>query len=228
MNVALIVLGVVLLIGAYFLYQYLTGQTATLVQNTYLRTQTAPIPITNFNSPTGVRCAYSMWLFVNAVDPTPVTRIFWISIPSAATTGGAAPTVANEPLLLALTQQSSLQVTVAGKTYTILDNFPLQKWERVDMSFDNKTLDFYLDGKLVKSFQMSVPLATPTTSVLNFGAIDAYVSGFKRQSSPMDPSTAWSVYMSGNKTFAASMVPNYGVTLALSKDAVTQKTITLF
>lgn len=227
MNVALVVLGVVFLIGAYFMYQYLTGQTAALVQNTYLRTQAAPIPITNFDSPTGVRCAYSMWLFVNAVEPTPLTRIFWISVPSTAM-GAAAATTANEPLILALTQQSELQVTAAGKTYTILENFPLQKWERIDMSFDNKTLDFYLDGKLVKSFQMSVPLATPSTAVLNFGAIDAYVSGFKRQSSPMDPSTAWSVYMSGNKTFAASMVPNYGVTLALSKDAVTQKTITLF
>lgn len=227
MNVAMIVLGVVLLIGAYFMYQYLTGQTATLVQNTYLRTQAAPIPITNYDAPTGVRCAYSMWLFVNAVEPTSLTRIFWISVPSTGPSTGPAA-AANEPLLLALTQKSELQLTVAGKMYSITENFPLQKWERIDMSFDNKTLDFYLDGKLLKSFQMSVSLATPTTASLNFGAIDAYVSGFKRQSSPIDPSSAWSTYLSGNKTFAASMVPNYGVTLALSKDSVTQKTITLF
>lgn len=228
MNVASIVFGVVLLVGAYYLYQYLTGQTSTLVQNTYLRTQAAPIPISNYSSPAGVRCAYSMWLFVNALDPTPLTRIFWISIPPSGGSVTTAATVAVEPLLLALTPQSELQATVAGKTYTIVDNFPLQKWERIDMSFDNKTFDFFLDGKLVRSFQMSAPLATPTTSILNFGAIDAYVSNFARQGSPMDPASAWSTYLSGNKTFTASLVPNYSVSVAMSKDSVVQKTVTLF
>lgn len=110
----------------------------------------------------------------------------------------------------------------------ITDNFPLQKWERIDISFDNKTMDVYLDGKLLRSFQMDESVVTTTTSVVAFGAIDAYVSGFNRTATPMDPTTSWNQYMSGNKPFMSSWMPQYGMSVELTKDSVAQKKLTLF
>ena len=37
--------------------------------------------------------------------------------------------------------------------YDITNNFPLQKWTCILVSVDNKIIDVYLDGKLVKSIE---------------------------------------------------------------------------
>lgn len=216
MDWSLILLSVVLLIVAYFIYLYLTGSATTAVQNTYMKTQMAPIPITNYSGPNSVRSAYSFWLFVNKLESL-TTTVFTLEEPSSVS-----------PLLsVAIDNSSKLQIGVGPNTYVVTDNFPLQKWERIDISFDNKTMDVYLSGKLLRSFKIPETITPSTNANIKFGAIDAYISGFKRQSSPMDPSTAWAAYMSGNKTFFGNM-PTYGVTVELTKDAVSQKRVNLF
>lgn len=215
MDWSLILLSIVLLIVAYFLYLYLTGSTKTAVQNTYMKTQMAPIPITNYSGPNSLKSAYSFWLFVNKLESL-TTTVFTLEEPSS-----------EKPLLsVTIDNSSKLQIGVGENTYIVTENFPLQKWERIDISFDNNTMDVYLSGKLLRSFKLSNRLSASTNANIKFGAIDAYISGFKRQSSPMDPSTAWSAYMSGNQTFAGSM-PTYGVTVELTKDSVSQKRVNL-
>ena len=226
-NVALIAIGIMLLVGSYFMYQYLIGNAQSLSKNTYLKTSAAPIPLTNFTSPTGTRCAYSMWLFVNSLSATKAEpmHVFWVGTPDASPLSATT----NPPAFkMCITSESHLQVFVKNKMYMITDNFPLQKWERIDISFDNKTMDVYLDGKLLRSFQMDESVVTTTTSVVAFGAIDAYVSGFNRTATPMDPTTSWNQYMSGNKPFMSSWMPQYGMSVELTKDSVAQKKLTLF
>lgn len=219
MDWSLILLSIVLLIVAYFLYLYLTGSANTAVQNTYMKTQLAPIPITNYNSPTSNQCAYSFWLFVNKLESV-TTTVFTLEEPSSVTP-------LPPPLLSMMIDSSSkMQIGVGANTYVVTESFPLQKWERIDISFDNHTMDVYLSGKLLRSFKLPKSVTPTTNANIKFGAIDAYISGFKRQSSPMDPSTAWSAYISGNQSFVGSM-PKYGVTVELTKDAVSQKRVSL-
>lgn len=224
MNWSLVLLGVVLLVLAYFMYQWLTGSISTAVQNTYMKTQLAPIPITNYSGPTSVRCAYSFWIFINKLNSNTNTTIFTLDEKPSGT-----GTTSTPPLLSVYIDSSAkLQIAVGADVYQVTDSFPLQKWERIDISFDNTTMDVYLSGKLLRSFKIKANLATTTGASINFGAIDAYISGFGRQSSPMDPSKAWSNYMSGNRSFAGAMIPSYGVTVELTKDSVSQKKMTLF
>jgi hypothetical protein len=216
MDWSLILLSIVLLIVAYFMYLYLTGSANTAVQNTYMKTQLAPIPITNYSSPNSNQSAYSFWLFVNKLESN-TTTVFTLEEPSSAT----------PPLLsMVIDSSSKLQIGFGPNTYVVTENFPLQKWERIDISFDNNTMDVYLSGKLLRSFKLPNKLTPSTNANIKFGAIDAYISGFKRQSSAMDPSTAWSAYLAGNQSFVGSM-PTYGVTVELTKDAVSQKRVNL-
>jgi hypothetical protein len=218
MNLTMIVLGVVLLLVAYFLYQYLMGNTSVAVQNTYLKNGTAPIPMTNYTDPGSKRSSYSFWLFVNNVNASGNTEIFTIANPAAS----------KVQLKLYLTPDTTLQLMVGATTYQVTSNFPLQKWERIDISFDNKTMDVYLDGKLLKSYQLNANVSVPTNNILTFGAINAYISGFGRKSSPMTPPTAWSAYISGNRPFTDSVMPKYGLSVELTKDSVSQKKMSLF
>ena len=47
-----------------------------------------------------------------------------------------------------------------GDTYSntieVVNNFPLQKWVYILISYDNNICDIYLDGKMVKSVQLSI------------------------------------------------------------------------
>jgi hypothetical protein len=223
MNWSLVLLGIVLLIFAYFTYQWLTGSVTTAVQNTYMKTQLAPIPITNYSGPTSERCAYSFWIFINKLSSSGNTTLFTLDEPTSGTT-------TNTPSLLSvyIDNSANLKIALGADVYQVTDSFPLQKWERIDISFDNTTMDVYLSGKLLRSFKINANLRSTTRASINFGAIDAYISGFGRQSSPMDPSKSWSNYMAGNKTFAGAMIPSYGVTVELTKDSVSQKKMTLF
>lgn len=218
MNWSLVLLGVVLLVLAYFMYQWLTGSITSAVQNTYMKTQLAPIPITNYSGPTSARCAYSFWIFINKLSSGDTT-IFTLDEKA-----GTPPSL----LSVYVDSSSSLKIGVGADVYKVTDSFPLQKWERIDISFDNTTMDVYLSGKLLRSFKLKANLASTTGASINFGAIDAYISGFGRQSSPMDPSKSWSNYMAGNQSFAGAMIPSYGVSIELTKDSVSQKKMTLF
>lgn len=217
-SVSLIVLGVVLLVGSYTLYQYLLGNSASLVQNTYLKTQAAPIPMTNYAASTSARSSYGFWIFVNKLESTTDTKLFWIADPSST----------SSLLEVSITNNAELGVKVADKLYSVTENFPLQKWERIDLSFDNKVMDVYLDGKLLRSVQMPTNFTTLTTSQIYFGQIDAYVSGFGRKPTPANPADVYSGYMSGNKPFSYSWMPQYGMSVELTKDSVAQKKLTLF
>jgi len=218
-SVAMIALGIVILIGAYFVYKYLIGSSSNLSQNTYLKTGTPAIPLTNFASPTGTRYAYSLWLFVNNLSGATENTVFLVG-------NGA-----TEDIKLVISDKADLKVHIKDKKdkpYLIMENFPLQKWERVDLSIDNRVMDVYIDGKLLRSFMLDAAVGSSSNATVTFGAFDAYVSGFARTPTPMDPSTSWTNYMSGNKPFMSSWMPQYGMSVELTKDSVAQKKMTLF
>lgn len=215
--IAWILFGVLLLVVGYFVYTYFTGGADSMVQKTYLKTQAADIPLSNYASPNSVRCAYSFWLFVNRLDAVDVA-IITVASPSA-----TAPELA-----VRLTPEAKMVVDVGGSSYQAVEDFPLQKWSRIDLSFDNNVHDIFMDGRLYRSFKMGTSLNTTSTSIIKFGMLDAYLAGFARQSSPMDPSSAWSNYISGNRSLSVGTMPSYGVDVMLTKNNEPQKRVTLF
>ena len=117
----------------------------------------------------------------------------------------------------------------------VTDNFPLQKWTNVIVSVDNKFMDVYLDGKLVKSQRFFKPESsvmpnTPNDSdPIMFGNFDAYIKDFKRWTEPMDPQTAWNEYIKGSEhDNVLKSLSSYGIDVSVFRNNELQNTFSLF
>ena len=229
MNLAMIILGVVLLIVIYFMYvRFFT----TPMLAKYLGGSPGPIDMSTLTNPSSVRCSYCFWVYASSLSSSPgggSNNLFKIQ----QTSDKSSTTY----LSVDITNSANLQVTPTlsddtTPSITLMNNFPMQTWKCVAISFDNKTLDVYLDGKIVRSIMMAnnikPPAATVGSSVvgsINWGNGDIYISNFQRFPSPMDPMTAWSIYINGN---GGSGISSYGMEVALSKNNNITNKYTIF
>jgi len=230
MSPVVIILGILIIILCYFLYSYFASTSATLQTSASLKTV---IPaITKLNNPTYTRYSYGIWAYVNSWDNTVPKTIFSRNQNLQLYLAQSAPTLNLDMIMTDNTTQ----------TLSITDNFPLQKWVNIIISVDNQFVDVYLNGKLVKSQRFitpngGMPAGPPDTNTpVNLGnsgsspfsPFDTYITGFTRWTTPMDPQTAWNVYMAGNGTGVANAVSGYGANLAILKNNVQQSQYTLF
>ena len=89
-------------------------------------------------------------------------------------------------------------------------NIPLQRWVHVMVSVEDKAVDMYLNGKLVKTTMISGPInqeynnnpihlfpTDATTTGGDTAGFSGYVSNFKFWPDPINPQEAWNVYRKG-------------------------------
>jgi hypothetical protein len=205
MDTLVIILIIVIIVLIYFLYR--TSKKASTNNKTTLynlNTNTATVNSADLTNPKSQRFSYSAWIFVNSWNNTIQKNIYKnssglisldlaASIPTLSTRIGTSPTPTD---------------------ITITQNFPIQKWVYVVISVDSQTVDCYLDGKLLKSTQLSVPPTLSDNYSISFGKFDAYVTGFKYEATPLNPQQVWSNYMAGNGYAGGK----FGVNVALTKD----------
>jgi len=230
MNYLLILLGIVLIFVFYIIYIKLLGNKSVLSKNTYLKTSVPAVDLNTLAKPGSSRYAYSFWLHVNNLTAT--VPVFTVFRGSGDTTGIFKVELNPSGIILNLKLASGTNNIGDGSALTIpiTPNFPLQKWVFVIISLDNKQLDLYLDGKIVNSRMLTITPAVPDGSSpsIAFGNGDMFISQLNRQTTPMDPQTAWSAYMSGNGNGFSSLFSSYGLNLIFSKDQVEQQNIAVF
>ena len=82
----------------------------------------------------------------------------------------------------------------------VVRNFPLQKWVNLIISLYGRTLDIYIDGKLVQSDILSgvaVPCNSSDVEVTPDKSFDGWTSNFKYWSHALNPQEAYNVYKDG-------------------------------
>jgi len=216
MNPTVIILGIILILLVYILYAYFASTTTTLVSSGNLNVGIPPI--TTIASPTNTRYAYSIWVYVDTWDNSTDHTIF-------AVTGRGGQHGSPYSLRLYLdTQTPTLYCDIGMSENTIqsivTSNFAIQKWVCVTISVDNQFIDFYLDGKLIKSTKAvdaigGYPNVGNITPYIYFGTFNAYIAKFTRYTAPLDPQTVWYNYLAGN---GSSIMSNYGLRLEVLKD----------
>jgi hypothetical protein len=191
--------------------------------------------ITTLPNSSSARYAYGIWVYVNNLD-------------SAAKGPGKPNTIfqRNNNIILSLDNNTTTlycwlndNVTSIRNATPITSNFPLQKWCQIIVNVDNQFVDYYLNGKLIKSEKKQKLLTTPSdislgTSNIYLGnsanspyvVFDAYVSKLQYWSSPIDPQTAWNSYLSGNGQ--NSMIGWYNLNLQVLKDNMLQTSVSLY
>ena len=90
-----------------------------------------------------------------------------------------------------------------------VNNVPIQSWVNVIVSVNGRTLDIYLDGKLVKTCVMP-GVAKPSTNspvvITPSGGFSGYTSNIQYFPNPMNPQEAWNTYKNG---FGGSILGNF-------------------
>jgi hypothetical protein len=129
-------------------------------------------------------------------------------------------------------QDGTLKMTRGAKTYEIMSNFPLQKWVYVTITVENtrdkKTKSFataYIDGKIIKSYQMS-PIVGPNIDIkLTIGQFDAKLVGLKRWEYTLNTTMVENEYEATN---IKKMLGNYNLDVSVLKDEKLSKRFTIF
>lgn len=219
MNTTTIVLGTILIIIIVFmLFQdHFTGKTKLEKQQHLLKSSPANIESTKLASPGAVNFTYTIWVFVNSTNNSNMT----IFKRSGDTDLYLTPT----GTLTAVMGKDDDTTASINETETIhiTNNFPLQKWVCVTISVNQKIMDAYIDGKMVKSVKLSEFFTVNKDSHIEFGKdVDIYISNFERVPSPTDPKSAYDKYLagSGGASLISTLLGNINVNLSVLQNNV--------
>lgn len=224
MDISLIILGIVLAIILY--YFVFTSGTTVLSDKLDLSTEQPPVSIADIAQPASRKYSYEMWMYVYNFQGT---NQYIISRDSGSNKNIGVKLDGSSPKLMLEYTATATGAPSTPKTVTITDNLPLQTWVHLIVSVDDKYIDIYMNGKLIKSIQ-DVNIDTPSaTSSITYGKTNCYLAKLSRTVMPTDPQTAWDKYSAGNgENPLAKYLSSFGLSMTLQKNNQDYSKITLF
>lgn len=113
----------------------------------------------------------------------------------------------------------------------IIPNIPIQKWTNIIVSLNNKSLDAYINGKLVKTCVLpDLPVVNSESSVYLTpdGGFSGYTTRFQYWNSPISPQEAWNVYKRGpGGNIFSNLINQYKIQFNFLKGSDVQASLTL-
>ena len=248
MNALTIVIIVIIIVLVYFLLKFIfsnpytlqsiqNGQTTTVIAATALATNSA-------SSAQDTNFAYSIWFYINdwnyrygqiktifarmgnapaGKNPCPAVQFDAIENNVTVTlacfpgSGGAAPAA------------GAMAATSVDHTCTV-GNVPIQRWVNLIVSVYGRSMDIYIDGKLVKTCLLpGVANINSNASiyVTPDGGFDGWTSKFQYYPSPLNPQEAWNIYVAGYSAPYANMFGSYQVQVSLLENGTAKSTLTV-
>jgi hypothetical protein len=144
------------------------------------------------------------------------------------------PSVNN--LAVELTIHPSETNTVTGSspstTFTCgIPNVPIQKWTNFLMTSYGRTMDLYLDGKLVKTCVLSgvpkIESSAPVYITPN-GGFSGWTSSFKYWGESTNPQKAWNIYAEGyGGNWLGNLFGQYSIKISIVEGDTEETTITI-
>lgn len=99
--------------------------------------------------------------------------------------------------------------TISTDAPTKINNFPLQKWVNLIISVYGRTLDVYIDGKLLKTTVLPAPAVEGSGSGIQLtpnGGFDGFTANLRYWADASNPQQAYNIYKSGYGGGAGSNV----------------------
>lgn len=249
MNVGRILLVIAVLVLLYIVIRYFFSSTntltATIMPGTTQQQITADKLATNSSGANSSNFTYSIWFYIDDWNYRYNERkvLFGrMGSPTSSNTSGSVSDVGGVnpcPLVSfgAIENNLSIAITCAApdadkKTNTTvhkcnISNVPIQTWTNLLISAYGRTLDIYMDGKLVNTCLL------PGIAMINNSA-DVYVTpngGFSGWTAKLqyfpnasNPETAWDIYKQG---YGSSMFSSYNIKVTFSKNGVESNGFTI-
>lgn len=114
---------------------------------------------------------------------------------------------------------------------SVVENFPIQKWVNLTLSFYTRSLDIYLDGKLVKTTiypdLIYIPSSASSTDTLITpgGGFNGMTSGFQYFTYSLNPDQVWDLYKKGydNNSFFGDSLSKYKIKFSLMEGDIEEQ-----
>jgi len=112
-----------------------------------------------------------------------------------------------------------------------VSNIPLQKWVNLLVSTYGRTLDVYLDGKLVKTCVLpGIPMINQNADVYvtPSGGFSGWTAKFQYYPNSTDPQTAWNIYQKGyGASWLSNIFGNYQIQVSFTENGTTTSSFTI-
>jgi len=98
-----------------------------------------------------------------------------------------------------------------------INNFPLQRWVNLIVSLNNRTMDTYLDGKLVRTCILPAPAKIDPDADINItpdGGFKGWTSNLQYFARPLNPQEAYNIYVQGPKCGGSGFFDKYKLKLS--------------
>ena len=197
-----IILGIVIIIVAYLIFRYLFSSSTVISSGIADGKTVSKIPVSSSTNSTNNNYSYSVWVYVNdwsyrfGEQKMILARLDEDNKPSPSIALGAAEN--NVRVAVECYPESS-----KGKSethYCNVQNIPLQKWVNITISLYSRTLDVYLDGKLVRTCVLpGVPkIANDQPIYISpLGGFSGYTSRVQYFQESLDPQAVYNIYRAG-------------------------------
>jgi hypothetical protein len=226
----------------YTLQNIQDGKTSSTIAATSLATNGSSVPSSNF--------AYSIWFYINNWnyrygEPKVVFgRMGTVSGQGTGSVPGVSgmdpcPAVVlgavenNLDISLGCYPGVDQEPTTPGGTTVVhtcsVSNVPIQKWVNLVVSVYGRSMDIYIDGKLVRTCLLPGVASVNNSAnvyVTPSGGFEGWTSKFQYYPNSINPQEAWNIYTKGYSSMS-SMFSSYQVQLALVENGKTQSSITI-
>lgn len=226
MNIKKVLIGIAIVVILYKLYTFYFSDKSVDLINTH--DARMPTVINPNDLPPGITSdyTYSIWFYINDWNYRfGETKVMYGRTDSNNNPSPAislAPSNNDLSVTLALYPNSSQSMSQELYTCSIKD-VPLQRWTNLIMSLNNRALDLYLDGKLVKTCMLPGVPKMNNLSALQIspdGGFSGFISAFKYFPYAINPSQAYDIYKQGygGGSMFGELFNKYRVKLAFLED----------
>jgi hypothetical protein len=230
-------------VDKYTLQDIQNGKTLSVINASNLATNGSNIPSTNFS--------YSVWFYVNDWNYRYGEHkvIFGRMGASSGKNNGSMPGISGTdpcPVVALGAIENNLNIGIScfpginkkvpsGSRSIVhtcsVGNVPIQKWVNLIISVYGRTLDVYIDGKLVRTCLLPGIANVNNNSnlfVTPNGGFEGWTSKLQYYPNSLNPQEAWNIYVKGyGGNWFSNIFQGYQLKFALIQDGVTQSSITI-
>jgi hypothetical protein len=236
MNFQSIILWIIVIVLLIIVYNYISSDVSTL--SGLISAQTLQrIEPTSLSQTNAVNFTYSIWFYVDDWNKNyGKSKVIFGRMNDATSVKSPCPLVSlngtNNNIDVKLTVTNSGVRKPASIPFTCsVNNIPIQKWVHLLISVYGRTLDTYIDGKLVRTCVMpGIPIVNPQAPlyVTPNGGFSGWTSHFRYWGDAMDPQSVWNIYKQGyGGSFLGNLFGSYAVKLSLINNNVETSSYTI-
>jgi hypothetical protein len=228
----------------YTLQRLQNGQNSSTIKASSLATNGSNIQSSNF--------AYSIWFYINDFNyryGEPKVIFGRMGAPSSANGGSISGVNGMDPcptiVLGALSNDLEIslgcfpganQIPTTPKGNTVVhtckvSNVPVQKWVNLTISVYGRSLDVYLDGKLVKTCLLPGVANVNNNAdvyITPAGGFNGWTSRFQYYPNSLNPQEAYNIYVKGyGGNMFSNFLQGYQVQISLISNGMSQSTVTI-